>query len=87
MKNKTYLFLAINGFQVQVLVPVVLILGIRTIEKMKDCLTNTCAGFGIRKKFIPDPDPRGSKAPDPDPQHSFIQYGALKVPVRCVLKN
>jgi hypothetical protein len=63
MKNKTYLYLALNGFQEQVLV---VLIDIRTImkrimKKIKDYLTKKCAGSGIISSRIRIPDPGGKK--------------------------
>jgi hypothetical protein len=53
------LFLAIYGFQEQVLVVDIRTIEKRILKKMKDYLTKTCAGSGIRKNLITDPDPGG----------------------------
>jgi hypothetical protein len=58
IKNKSFLFLAIYGYQEQVSVVLTDIRAIeilRIMKKMKDYLTQKCAGSGIRdpEKFHP----------------------------------
>jgi hypothetical protein len=63
MKNKTYLFLTIHGFQEQVLVVLIdiRINKKRIMKKIKDYLTKKCAGYGIRKKSHPRSRIKGGK--------------------------